>query len=191
VRAPATIQSQWDHPRVGGGTKPRHAADIISGGPSPRGRGNLDGDISAGIAQGTIPAWAGEPALRTIRSCMRRDHPRVGGGTGCASRTGARTWGPSPRGRGNHRSLKPFCLVLGTIPAWAGEPHLPQPAHKATGDHPRVGGGTFQRPAALRAVQGPSPRGRGNQADHAGALGAGGTIPAWAGEPNLRHLTCC
>ncbi len=50
-------------------------------------------------------------------------------------------------------------------------------------DHPRVGGGTKAGDFEMIHLQGPSPRGRGNQRLSKFEAISLGTIPAWAGEP--------
>jgi len=90
-----------DHPRVGGGTRETPLPIRSSAGPSPRGRGNRDLFPSACLGKGTIPAWAGEPPVRSKLSRNTRDHPRVGGGTYHHSAANLAPEGPSPRGRGN------------------------------------------------------------------------------------------
>ena len=109
--------------------------------------------------------------------------------------------GLSPRGRGNHAVGHADVLDLGSIPAWAGEPHDCGGAADYPRVYPRVGGGTFAPLAPSLPQTGLSPRGRGNRDDlvtlacglsprgrgNRGArlpFGRGlRSIPAWAGEP--------
>ena len=49
--------------------------------------------------------------------------------------------------------------------------------------HPRVGGETMVKDGRLLALEGPSPRGRGNQRADTGARMRVRSIPAWAGKP--------
>ena len=90
------------YPRVGGGTQQQNLDNVRAKGLSPRGRGNLKAQGVHSLANGSIPAWAGEPPVATFLSAMSRVYPRVGGGT-------------SQRRR--HTGLG-----RGSIPAWAGEP---------------------------------------------------------------------
>ena len=95
------LSSFRGHPRVGGGTVgPGPAAELV-GGPSPRGRGNLDVGVNRYYLKRAIPAWAGEPPRRGLRPPAYRGHPRVGGGTWTDCDALVTPWGPSPRGRGN------------------------------------------------------------------------------------------
>ncbi len=66
-----------DHPRVGGGTMVALALPCFVPGPSPRGRGNHCVAHAASWHEGTIPAWAGEPAPTKSPPALLRDHPRV------------------------------------------------------------------------------------------------------------------
>ncbi len=168
---------------MGGGTITSSGLLIESTGPSPRGRGNRSSAVGAIAGNGTIPAWAGEPAEEWHGVNLSRDHPRVGGGTATNKLHGYRCTGPSPRGRGNHHGGIFGDAEPGTIPAWAGEPSAFVVRFLKEGDHPRVGGGTARISAGRRANTGPSPRGRGNLKPLPEQRVGLGTIPAWAGEP--------
>ena len=72
----------------------------------------------------------------------------------------------------------------GSIPAYAGEPFRPHPAGNAQRVYPRVCGGTAGGGPAAVAAMGLSPRMRGNQSAHRPSFRIGGSIPAYAGEPN-------
>ena len=91
---------------------------------SPRGRGNPLGYLPDLHVQGSIPAWAGEPAIRYARYAMSTVYPRVGGGTVRGDSHGGSHNGLSPRGRGNLKRVFDAIIICGSIPAWAGEPHL-------------------------------------------------------------------
>ena len=70
----------------------------------------------------SIPACAGEPLAPLLLELSKRVYPRVCGGT--ATQMSAKNWlmGLSPRVRGNLQdSLVPI-ILLGSIPACAGEP---------------------------------------------------------------------
>ena len=168
---------------MGGGTCQRPGGRASERGPSPRGRGNRRRGGGGRDRGGTIPAWAGEPP--GPRSCHPPpgDHPRVGGGTAQVVSQEPESEGPSPRGRGNLVVIADIRGLLGTIPAWAGEPESRARRSAAKGDHPRVGGGTQAIDIARQVGLGPSPRGRGNPRRPVPVKRVFGTIPAWAGEP--------
>ena len=110
----------------------------------------------------------------------------MGGGTAFRASSFSHRSGLSPRGRGNLLRQSPDGFYLGSIPAWAGEPH---PAVYVTGEspvYPRVGGGTINDINPLSALGGLSPRGRGNRGGTVQGRPVDRSIPAWAGEPANR-----
>ncbi len=110
------------YPRVGGGAgravTPRH----FLGGLSPRGRGSPLSIIEDEVVAGSIPAGAGEPTSGTIGGRARKVYPRVGGGAILIGITIRGNQGLSPRGRGSRFSALLRAIIMGSIPAWAGEP---------------------------------------------------------------------
>ena len=94
--------------------------------------------------------------------------------------------GLSPRRRGNLEDGLEYALVLGPIPAQAGEPTSTGSRRSAPRAYPRAGGGTAAD--VLRALRrlGLSPRRRGNPVNCAARRPIRGPIPAQAGEPT-RH----
>ena len=89
------------YPRVRGGTHPTSPRCPAGGGLSPRVRGNPDDLQLQVVAEGSIPACAGEPAVS--RSCLSCSpvYPRVCGGTVAFGEIGTGETGLSPRVRGN------------------------------------------------------------------------------------------
>ena len=73
--------------------------------------------------------------------------------------------------------------MVGSIPAWAGEPYSGVSRIGLHGVYPRVGGGTGDKTVIKEAIEGLSPRGRGNPRGQADSRRCSGSIPAWAGEP--------
>ena len=151
------------HPRVGGGTLGMSQRGLADAGPSPRGRGNRGLFRPHYLGRGAIPAWAGEPHGPSPVHQGTRGHPRVGGGTNASKRWAIFLRGPSPRGRGNPVASFFVILVIGAIPAWAGEPAGRPFRLLPSGGHPRVGGGTLLKTVWDAIGSGPSPRGRGNR----------------------------
>ena len=153
---------------------------------SPRGRGNrYTGKVTHRTTR-SIPAWAGEPSRAEPTLHKTKVYPRVGGGTAFRASSFSHRSGLSPRGRGNLLRQSPDGFYLGSIPAWAGEPH---PAVYVTGEspvYPRVGGGTINDINPLSALGGLSPRGRGNRGGTVQGRPVDRSIPAWAGEPANR-----
>ena len=148
------------YPRVCGGTLNIASPPSVQPGLSPRVRGNLvrRGKLCAG--SGSIPACAGEPDVKPLKSSYQRVYPRVCGGTSQVRGRRSCLRGLSPRVRGNRVPHGGEHLPQGSIPACAGEP----PPDWAAG--------------------GLSPRVRGNRNGRPGKEGRSGSIPACAGEPN-------
>ena len=133
------------YPRVGGETVGNAVTVTISGGLSPRGRGNLVSVRGGCPGVRSIPAWAGKPRPRPPRPAPRRVYPRVGGETGRTSQASARDLGLSPRGRGNLLGRALVAAGGGSIPAWAGKPRVVSLPVAARPVYPRVGGETRRR----------------------------------------------
>ena len=171
------------YPRVGGGTRGRALSAIDAQGLSPRGRGNPDAGGAAARSGRSIPARAGEPRARDGSPGGTEVYPRVGGGTPTSTPEVRSVSGLSPRGRGNRDRGRVQRETAGSIPAWAGEPRsLPRWIPRVW-VYPRVGGGTQVERRIVRVRGGLSPRGRGNLPRHQCGRPGGGSIPAWAGEP--------
>ena len=92
-----------DYPRVCGGTFTVFPFIIQSQGLSPRVRGNRRLCSPLLSPLGTIPACAGEPGRAQLRDQIRRDYPRVCGGTIIAKNQYSHFGGLSPRVRGNRQ----------------------------------------------------------------------------------------
>ena len=89
------------YPRVCGGTGVTLQFSGITDGLSPRMRGNPGKARRAPADRGSIPAYAGEPALRRSAYWLGRVYPRVCGGTAGLLLYAAALPGLSPRMRGN------------------------------------------------------------------------------------------
>ncbi len=150
------------YPRACGGTAgdADHGVGVL--GLSPRVRGNLVFRGVVGIAGGSIPARAGEPASPKGRKSPRTVYPRACGGTiygiccvPCAS-------GLSPRVRGNLDTPVDTPPSAGSIPARAGEPLYVTLSTATHGVYPRACGGTPFCRRGCAGSGGLSPRVRGN-----------------------------
>ena len=168
---------------MGGGTEYTSASYRAVTGLSPRGRGNHPDVIVRNCSNRSIPAWAGEPAIRSNKPHLSPVYPRVGGGTSGSSNPRHPVDGLSPRGRGNPSDAHRPAAGGRSIPAWAGEPQVAVHSAIQSAVYPRVGGGTAEPLGVLWLVAGLSPRGRGNPPlDRLPVLPVR-SIPAWAGEP--------
>ena len=114
------------YPRVCGGTLRRALIPAAVAGLSPRVRGNLQGVLPAGAADGSIPACAGEPQVWSGWVRLTAVYPRVCGGTRPANDCAVRKAGLSPRVRGNLTVTDENGKSVGSIPACAGEPACPR-----------------------------------------------------------------
>ena len=110
---------------------------------SPRVRGNHAFPALSTIGQGSIPACAGEPWCGRSSMTGWMVYPRVCGGTwGCVVIQRLAN-GLSPRVRGNRQYKLCHVLLLGSIPACAGEPRNMTPSPPPPRSvYPRVCGGT-------------------------------------------------
>ena len=205
------------YPRAGGGTGDLLAIHVFDRGLSPRRRGNRRSLLEHHRETGSIPAQAGEPRSRCLRSARRRVYPRAGGGTmfsasiahgeeglsprrrgnpragGGTGIPGARRLalqGLSPRRRGNRIEVERIVAHVGSIPAQAGEPLFFDSDLPANWVYPRAGGGTADWAAISERIRGLSPRRRGNRRASAGCGTGGGSIPAQAGEPWRSNAWC-
>ena len=180
---PIPIVPESVYPRVGGGTFHRRKLVPASAGLSPRGRGNHVVAQDSAVDRGSIPAWAGEPVRSIARSYASSVYPRVGGGTHQFVNRTFDGVGLSPRGRGNLALTANPIGIIGSIPAWAGEPSTYRDSNEVTTVYPRVGGGTEANRTIAERLAGLSPRGRGNHRWRCPQLLRERSIPAWAGEP--------
>ncbi len=166
-----------------GGTRIRPPASCLARGLSPRVRGNHGLILHDTMIYGSIPACAGEPTSRRRMPHAESVYPRVCGGTISLAATCWNCRGLSPRVRGNPLSNPALEGRRRSIPACAGEPR----SHASTRRHgrvyPRVCGGTGCGTTLRAAVDGLSPRVRGNQGDAPQVKPLHGSIPACAGEP--------
>ena len=130
------------YPRVCGGTTIYVAGQLSGSGLSPRVRGNLEADIAAGAALGSIPACAGEPPSRSSWPGRCGVYPRVCGGTWPRTPRRKTDTGLSPRVRGNQGLGEPVVGDVRSIPACAGEPEGASSSSGSSAVYPRVCGGT-------------------------------------------------
>ena len=78
--------------------------------------------------------------------------------------------------------------MIGSIPAWAGEPVGDCVGPPPFPVYPRVGGGARMMCCCASHVRGLSPRGRGSRSAAGITQRLVRSIPAWAGEPLCRSV---
>ena len=159
------------------------ASPLPQQGLSPRVRGNPPDSLSDGILRRSIPASAGEPALRPHGEPQLRVYPRECGGTSWSFAPPVENTGLSPRVRGNHARFRDHGAEPRSIPASAGEPAPARRGCLITWVYPRECGGTDTSPPLQRAGRGLSPRVRGNPSNRCPIRTCRRSIPASAGEP--------
>ena len=151
------------YPRACGGTSKKLADSNPVTGLSPRVRGNLSRLIAGALAEGSIPARAGEPESPIRWACRTAVYPRACGGTDWDLCFIKSRGGLSPRVRGNPGPAQRRVVDGGSIPARAGEPSPRSRNCIQAGVYPRACGGTIGRAPQTERDQGLSPRVRGNR----------------------------
>jgi len=96
--------------------------------------------------------------------------------------------GPSPRARGSPACDRPARIGKGSIPACAGQSRQVVLGRDHRRVHPRVRGAVDPKPDIELVATGPSPRARGSPDPPRGAAAGCGSIPACAGQSDLRNL---
>ena len=153
------------HPRVGGEHFWNCRAHRKRIGSSPRGRGTRVRRRDVQERARFIPAWAGNTAIAAAEVDAVAVHPRVGGEHESLQLAATDGVGSSPRGRGTRSCPDLRAPHLRFIPAWAGNTGKSDVDSDARTVHPRVGGEHLAPVAAVFAMAGSSPRGRGTLRD--------------------------
>ena len=176
-----------DHPRACGEHPWLYKASPSGPGSSPRMRGTRGCIQIASRRLGIIPAHAGNTTMTTTQAAQHEDHPRACGEHGgvccmCNVRTGS-----SPRMRGTQLAHLFSLVLVGIIPAHAGNTTSIGMTSHYTQDHPRACGEHAPIDCWPVFDGGSSPRMRGTLAPMCGARGSPRIIPAHAGNT----LACC
>ena len=129
-----------DHPRVCGEHDTVVCTDCWEMGSSPRVRGTLNCTALKTVSIGIIPACAGNTPMRRSRASSLGDHPRVCGEHGLKRWAKSGAQGSSPRVRGTRLANPLDVVVVGIIPACAGNTMFGSLEFEFLGDHPRVCG---------------------------------------------------
>ncbi len=188
VDASSRRKVEWVYPRGCGGTISGTAQTFTATGLSPRVRGNQGRGEGLRPSLWSIPAGAGEPSCRRMRTGTGGVYPRGCGGTALTAPHHILDTGLSPRVRGNLSSRSSTRQVERSIPAGAGEPRRSPAARRRAWVYPRGCGGTRHTCLLVTRPSGLSPRVRGNHADPRVAHEVIRSIPAGAGEPGVLAL---
>ena len=180
------IHSQHrDHPRGCGEHATRPPSKDRPPGSSPRMRGTQCKKVSSYMPFGIIPADAGNTLGQNWRTLIKKDHPR-----GCGEHTAyhmakAYNWGSSPRMRGTPLDGVVVHVVVGIIPADAGNTKSRLVPEQPRKDHPRGCGEHQPGQFAMAFERGSSPRMRGTRHDDRRIIWDVRIIPADAGNTKL------
>ena len=151
------------HPRVCGGNVYLTQYSTLPKGTSPRVRGKRTGRGEKSSRQRYIPACAGETPNREDLDAFPTVHPRVCGGNQERTILPESSKGTSPRVRGKPEFPCVENIVVGYIPACAGETGPAFHGCIVPGVHPRVCGGNSTIESCRISSSGTSPRVRGKQ----------------------------
>ena len=170
-----------DHPRVCGEHATGASTQVNCTGSSPRMRGTQRIHVDFPLAEGIIPAYAGNTLKCATMYTWVRDHPRVCGEHAHRNDNGTNDMGSSPRMRGTHPDIFVCADTKGIIPAYAGNTVPYAFCPPSLGDHPRVCGEHHGRHGSRLCRMGSSPRMRGTPLYPNAIRFPRGIIPAYAG----------
>ena len=163
----------------------------LEAGLSPLARGNPCQVLDTATTYGPIPARAGQPRSTASLAPPSRAYPRSRGATGLRRCSCCLLRGLSPLARGNLHALLGRDVVVGPIPARAGQPYQVASRSSWAGAYPRSRGATKMPQSEASATTGLSPLARGNRPRLAGQLDRFRPIPARAGQPLACNRLAC
>ena len=178
----------WDHPRVCGEHVPATAPTTPPTGSSPRMRGTLRRFWRCALADGIIPAYAGNTCGLVPHAFFGKDHPRVCGEHNDNDGESIEDLGSSPRMRGTLWISVSERDGHGIIPAYAGNTVTHLKCVIRVRDHPRVCGEHGRHTRRAVAAWGSSPRMRGTHPNARPYAHCCGIIPAYAGNTSVASL---
>ena len=150
-------------------------------GSSPRVRGEGVKPLRPSGRKGIIPAGAGKSVKRDSHQAILRDHPRGCGEKSCPLPMLWLMMGSSPRVRGEVFIARANAAPIGIIPAGAGRRAIVNRGGFVGRDHPRGCGEKSIVGVVVGAVEGSSPRVRGEELCPSACQAPFGIIPAGAG----------
>ena len=131
----------------------------------------------------SIPAYAGDPNTPPRNSRISGVYPRLRGGSRGGRARALYAHGLSPPTRGIRVVGDVNQHLVGSIPAYAGDPPSAPPLPQACRVYPRLRGGSSSRSRARAGHRGLSPPTRGIHGVYVKQLPLPGSIPAYAGDP--------
>ncbi len=129
-----------DHPHAGGENLRDQFGDILKGGPSPRGWGELHVCRARPRHERTIPTRVGRTRSDRRRIPGSTDHPHAGGENSARNAWTRPSIGPSPRGWGELPTQTGNAGKVRTIPTRVGRTKTSGNRSNGGTDHPHAGG---------------------------------------------------
>ena len=157
------------------------APRILADGSSPHARGTRIQHEETILQMRFIPACAGNACLPAPKSGCPTVHPRMRGERQTSPSSRSSMSGSSPHARGTRPIPSSSPMIIGFIPACAGNAISGRPECRDAAVHPRMRGERRARCVLVRPHDGSSPHARGTRAVAAPASGQGRFIPACAG----------
>ena len=130
------------YPRLRGGSGARRRAANWRWGLSPPTRGIPMDDYQSVSNARSIPAYAGDPRIGAVIQDVQRVYPRLRGGSSELARSNACANGLSPPTRGIQFGGSEYHCIIGSIPAYAGDPNRARIALVHSRVYPRLRGGS-------------------------------------------------
>ena len=186
---PSSVEWKSVHPRVCGEPRVSGLKNLRDYGSSPRVRGTLSPHHGPVPRRRFIPACAGNPGPRALRSRGPSVHPRVCGEPMREESIDFLRHGSSPRVRGTQANDEQRLHRRRFIPACAGNPDRPTPLPYSLTVHPRVCGEPIMFATLVSRSSGSSPRVRGTPCERPSRGRVQRFIPACAGNPRSAMCT--
>jgi len=185
------VRRRGAYPRSRGATDLPTRQEQALLGLSPLTRGNRKAAPGRGCGLGPIPAHAGQPLVERLSKPPVRAYPRSRGATDAACIEDAEDEGLSPLTRGNPLVVLIVSVLIGPIPAHAGQPCSWRVGRSPPTAYPRSRGATpggFHQPLGRHGL---SPLTRGNLHQFLRRVLRQGPIPAHAGQPSNGRGDLC
>ena len=128
------------HSRIRGEHAGTTVPKMTDMGSSPHSRGTLAVYCDRFHVAGIIPAFAGNTIHPVCSCCFTRDHPRIRGEHQCFLYGFVPVLGSSPHSRGTLSTASSIVVMIGIIPAFAGNTRTAERGRTAQWDHPRIRG---------------------------------------------------
>ena len=186
MNSPLLLQ-KGDHPRIRGTNYARHFLWKNPRGSSPHTRDKHGDRKYKGYTSRIIPAYAGQTLPLTRYSILSGDHPRIRGTNFIDLWIEPRYQGSSPHTRDKLFQFHVYVLLIGIIPAYAGQTTYPLATKAWPEDHPRIRGTNRKLYLYGGNMLGSSPHTRDKQLYGIYFSVTSGIIPAYAGQTSFEE----